>query len=572
MDGQAARQGVGLDRETLTRLARVVRGFAASEAGGRAAVLAALLVALLLAINGLNVINSYVARDFMTAIERRDHGGFVGQALRYLVVFAASTLAAVFYRYSEERLGLLWREWMTRRLTGRYLDRRFYHQLETTGAVANPDQRITDDVRAFTTTTLSLALIFLNGTLTVLAFSGVLWSISRALFVIAVAYAACGSLVATLIGRPLVRLQYDQSDREADFRAQLVHVRANAESIALRGWEPRLARRLAEQIGALVDNFGRIIRINRNLNFFTTGYNYLIQLIPALVVAPLFIRGEAEFGVIPQSAMAFATLIGAFSLIVTQFPQLSSYAAVVARLDALGIAYQGDAERGRAPEIVDDPRRLAFERLTLLAPGDGRPLVRELSLEVPAAGRVQIIVADDLVTLALLRAMAGLWPSGSGRVVRPAREALAMLPERPYLPPGTVRQLLASEERGAPPDDAQVWAALRRIGLEDTVRRAGGLDAGQDVVARLSSDEQRLLDIARVLVAPPRYAVLADPAAGLGAAKADEVLAALAEAGVATVVLGPPAATGARVDMEVEIAADGTWRVAGREQGDAVGI
>src|SRR5262249_53925160 len=169
-----------------------------------------------------------------------------------------------------------------------------------------------DDVRSFTTTTLSLALIFLNGTLTVLAFSGVLWSISRPLFATAVIYAAFGSALAYVVGRPLVRLNYDQSDREADFRAQLVRVRENPESIGLQGSEPHLRARLFDQIGALTANLKRIIAVNRNLGFFTTGYNYMIQLIPALVVAPLFIRGSAEFGVIPQSSMAFAQLIGAF--------------------------------------------------------------------------------------------------------------------------------------------------------------------------------------------------------------------------------------------------------------------
>ena len=276
-----------IDRQILTRLVRVVRLFIRSDRGGRAAAMAGALVLLLLAINGLNVVNSYVGRDFMTAIEQRDPHAFVSQALLYVAVFAASTLVAVIYRFTEERLGLYWREWFTRRLAALYLQHRFYFQLTVSGALPNPDQRIADDVRAFTTTTLSLALIFLNGTLTVIAFSGVLWSISRMLFASAVLYAALGSAVAYLIGRPLMHLNYDQSDREADFRAELVRVREHAESIALLGNEPQLRARLFTQIDAFAANFRRIIAVNRNLGFFTIGYNYMIQLIPALVVAPL---------------------------------------------------------------------------------------------------------------------------------------------------------------------------------------------------------------------------------------------------------------------------------------------
>src|SRR5262249_36994453 len=159
---------------------------------------------------------------------------------------------------------------------------------------------IADDVRSFTSGTLSIALIFANGTLTILAFSGVLWSISHLLFFVAVGYASVGSLLAIALGRPLVRLNYDQADRAASFRADLIHVRENAEAIALQGREAHLRTRLLRRVDAIVTNVTRIIGVNRNLGFFTVGYSYLIQLIPALIVAPLFIRGAVEFGVIPQ--------------------------------------------------------------------------------------------------------------------------------------------------------------------------------------------------------------------------------------------------------------------------------
>ena len=172
-------------------------------------------------------------------------------------------------------------------------------------------------------------LVFLNGTFTILAFSGVMWSISPLLFAVAVGYAALGSGLTLVFGRPLLWLNYDQSDREASFRAELVHLRENAESVAVLRREGRIARAAAapgRRAGRT--NLKRIIAVNRNLGFFTTGYNYLIQVIPILIVAPLFIRGQAEFGVISQSSMAFSHLIGAFSLIVTQFQQISSYAVV----------------------------------------------------------------------------------------------------------------------------------------------------------------------------------------------------------------------------------------------------
>src|SRR6185436_13948234 len=218
---------------------------------------------------------------------------------------------------------------------------RTYVYLDRSGGLSNPDQRIAEDVKTFVTMTLSLLLMLANGTLTVLAFAGVLWSISRTLFLVGIVYAAAGSFLTIFLGRPLIRLNYRQSDREADFRTDLIHVRENADAVALSHRESQLELRLSVRLGALVSNFRRIIAVNRNLGFFTTGYNWMIQIIPALIVAPLFIAGQAEFGVITQSAMAFAHLLGAFSLVVTQFQVISSYAAVLARLSTLVEAMQG---------------------------------------------------------------------------------------------------------------------------------------------------------------------------------------------------------------------------------------
>jgi putative ATP-binding cassette transporter len=321
-----------ISRRTLGRLMCAIANFLKSRVGGRARLLLAALLLLMLCINGMNVTNSYVGRYFMTAIENRDSAGFTRFAWLYVAVFAGSTLVGVLFRFTEERLGLLWREWLTRRITGVYIERHLFLHLSGENAVSNPDQRMTEDVRQLTTTTLSFVLMMLNATLAVLSFSGVLWNISPKLFLVAVVYALGGSLLTIWLGRPLIRLNYRQSDFEADFRAELIQIDRDGDDIISTGTELDVKRKINERIDSVVSNMRHIIAINRNLSFFTTGYNYLIQLIPVLIVAPLFIRGEVEFGVIGQSAMAFATLLGAFSLIITQFQAISSYASVVARL------------------------------------------------------------------------------------------------------------------------------------------------------------------------------------------------------------------------------------------------
>jgi putative ATP-binding cassette transporter len=561
---------VPITRLTWSRLGRAVSDFANCEVGWRARGLFALLIALLFAFNALNVLNSYVGRDFMTAISNRDSARFTRQAIAYLGVFAASALVGAFYSFSEQRLGLLWREWLTRRLLGSYLDRRAYYRLGAAGVLTSPDERIAEDVRAFTATTLSFVLMLCNATVTVVAFSGVLWSISPTLFAIAVLYAACGSALAVLFGRPLVWLNYNQLDREADFRANLVHVQANAESIALLGREGRIGARLRRRFEDLTANMRRIIAVNRNLAFFTNGYNYLIQIIPALVVAPLFIRGKVEFGVITQSTMAFSTLLGALSLVVTQFQSISSFAAVVSRLGSLADAMeQAQSPAAASIDVVEDEARVAYEQLTLLSTRSDHVLVRELSISIPRGTRVLIVGPNDAAKVALFRATAGIWEKGSGRVVRPGLDAVFFLPERPYLPPGTLRDVLVRTGRESVIGDEQIATLLHVLGLEPVLERTGGLDVERDWDDVLSLGEQQLLSVARVILAAPRFAFLERPRRALGSEEADRILGLLSERSITYLTLGDGSDGLDDYDAVLELAGDGgwTWKAveAGRE-------
>src|SRR5262249_51291682 len=256
-------------------------------------------------------------------------------------------------------------------------------------------------------------------------------------------YAALGSLLTFLLGRPLIGLNYRQLAREANLRSALNHVHEHAESVALLRWEGLVTARLRRCLDELVDNYRRITSVNRNLGFFTTGYNYLIQIIPALIVAPLYIRGEVEFGVVTQSAMAFAQLLGALSLIINQFQSISSFAAVISRLDALGEAVEHTtAPASLAIETAEDRDRLAYERLTLRAPDSAGTLVKDRSVSTPAGARLLVTGPNEAARVSLFQATAGIWPAGEGKITRPSLDEVLFLPQRPDLPPVTLRELL----------------------------------------------------------------------------------------------------------------------------------
>jgi putative ATP-binding cassette transporter len=552
-------QPIAFDRVTARRFVHSVKAFLTSEVRWPARGLFALLIGFALTINGLNVLNSYVGRDFITAISHRNQSEFIRQAALYIGVFAISTAVAVLYRFTEERLGLFWRVWLTRRIIRQYLTDRTYLHLKELATVENPDQRIADDVRTFTATTLSFTLMFMNGALAILSFSGVLWTISPYLFAVAVGYAVLGTLAAIYLGRPLIGLNYRQSDREAGFRSDLIHVGENAESVALMRREGLLTARLMRRIDDLANNFRRITSVNRNLGFFTTGYNYLIQIIPMLIVAPLFIRGKVEFGVITQSAMAFAQVLGGFSLIVNQFQYISSFAAVIARLSALvGAVEKGPPRSPTEIAVVGSDGRIAFEGLTLFSSDGSGEVLKNLTADIPRGTRVLVVGPNEAARTALFQATAGTWSGGVGTLVRPPLDTILFLPQRPYLPHGTLREILRTGQDQAITDD-QITLALRDAGLDSVRARAGGLDSEHNWSDLLSLGEQQLLALTRLVLARPAFCLLDRVSTALKPAQVRQALRRLDENSITYVALAEDAESLELYDAVLEIDPDGEW-------------
>ena len=549
-------------RPTLRRLRTALNKLIFSEVGPKAILFIVLLFLMMLGLNGLNVLNSFVGRDFISAIEHRNPGRFREYGLIYVGVFAASAAVGVMFRYCEESLGLLWRHQLTKHLASAYLSRRTYYRLESTSSLANPDQRLADDVRAFSTTTLSFTLLIVNGSITAISFSGVLWSISPLLFWVAVGYAIIGSALTIWVGRPLVRLSFNQSDLEADFRAGLIHVRQNAEPIALSHREARFGSRIQDRLNRLIENFRRTIAINRNLGFFTNFYNYLIQIIPALIIAPYFIDGKVEFGVITQSAMAFATLLGAFSLIVTQFQSISAFSAVISRLTGLSEAIHRSPSEATSKIATEHlPDAIVCDHLTLRAAEDGRVLLDRLDLTIPPASRWLVTSSGVSAKLALFRALAGMWDHGEGRINRPGLDGIFFLPERPYLPPGTLREVLLRTVNEESTTDGDLIAVLEKLHVADIVPRVGGLHVDRDWDGLLSISEQHLLSAARILLAQPVFAVLDRPGSSLSNDQIAAILDLFAARRIGTIVLAKDGESQLPYDSHLDILPDGQWSI-----------
>jgi vitamin B12/bleomycin/antimicrobial peptide transport system ATP-binding/permease protein len=549
------------ERQAWSRSLQTIRLFFSSEVRWTAIGWFAALLTLLLALSGLNVANSYVGRDFMTSISEHNMGGFVRYAFIYAGVFAFSTVISSFYRFSEERLRLLWRGWLTRLLIDLYMSRDRFYRLKVHDEVDNPDERITEDVKSYTQTTLSFFLMALNNLVTSLAFLGVLWSITPKLVLVALVYAAVGSALTIFLGQTLVRLDNLQLQKEADLRYHLIQTRETAEAIAMMGAGKTVRDCLRARLRDVVVNNKTIIKVTRNLNFFVNGYNYLIQLIPLLIVAPMYIRGQVDFGVVTQSAMAFSAFLGAFSLIVTQFETLSTFAAVTNRLDTIAQAI----EKSRNPEasaiqIVEDEERVAYEGLSLASLHDHNALVDDLSLEIPHGTNLLITGPDISAETALFLATGGFWEKGKGRIIRPSAQGIYFVP-RAML---TVRCGLRAQLVGSSPPrlfrDEELFQALEKVGLGAMVTRLGGLDADVQSPSALTPGEQRLLLFARVLLTVPRFVFIDRMGGELTREQVANVYGLLKGASISYLTIGDNHTLLTYHDQVLEVQGEGRWR------------
>jgi putative ATP-binding cassette transporter len=561
-----------------TRFLAIALPFFRSEARWGAFALLGLILLFILGLGGLNVLSSFMNRDFMTAVAERDGGLAASTALVWLGVFAALTTVAVLKAFTEDRLRLRWRAWLTRHLTDRYLAGRAYFRMKARADVDNPDQRMTEDVKTFTDQALALSLILLNSTIQLLTFAGILWAITPWLFLAAVAYTLFGTVMTVVLGSRLVKLDVQQFKKEADLRYDYFQVRAHAEPIALIGGEANENGRLRRGLDVAVENMKGIIGLSRNIGFFTVGFDYLIQLIPLLIVAPMYIRGEAAFGMVTQSAVAFAFVVNAFSLIVKEFQRISTFGAVVERLGRFSEVLDEATERPGAPEgpagpgaaalirTEEDHSRLAFEGLTVRTPTDGRVLIKDLTVQVPRGKRLLIVGPSGSGRTSLLRAAAGLWASGEGRVYRPPLDEMMFLPQQPYLRAGPLRDQFLYAVPGGGLTDEQILEVLGRAGFGPALERVGGLGAERDWPSTLSLGEQQLVAFARLLLAGPRFALMDEPTRAIDAATAEHLYDVLSRSPTTYVTVALDDGLLKYHDTVLEMLGNGRWRVAPRDR------
>ncbi len=560
---------------SLATIWRLSAPYFRSEDRWAGRILLGAVIGLELAAVAITVILNYWYNDFYDSLQRRDWHGFWWNILIFCILAAIITLVKVYQNYLNLWLQIRWRRFMTQTYLRQWLNTANHYRMQLLGDAAdNPDQRIADDLQMFVQSTLSIGIGLLSSIVTLCSFVIILWKLSDAaplhVFGINVAipgylvwaaliYAIVGTALAHLIGRPLISLNFLQQRYEADFRFNLVRTRENAEQIAALHGEAAEREGHAGRFGQIIQNWIAIMQRTKKLQFFTQSFGQAAVIFPFLMAGPAYLAGTTQLGDLMQTATAFDKVQTALAYFVTAYLEIAQYQAVVRRLagfeDAI-IAGRDAALRQPAVEVL--PRAangIAMDELDVRLP-NREPLIGADGVSLEPGERVLVSGPSGAGKSTLFRALAGIWPFGSGRVSVPRDAKILLLPQRPYFPVASLAAAVSYPAKVGTFPPARLAEVIAAVGLPEWSNR---LDEEAHWNRMLSLGEQQRLAIARALLQEPDYLLLDEATASLDEAAETKLYRLLQERlkGAAIVSIGHRSTLGAFHGRRIEVVTGG---------------
>ena len=504
----------------------LTRPYWVSEGRRRGLMLLAAVVGFTLALVWIEVQFNSWNKGFYDTFENKDRLGFYLELGRFTLLAVIFIVLAVYKQYLQQMLMIEWRAWLTENYISDWLAGQAYYRLQLLDrGTDNPDQRIADDLNIFVDLTLTLSLGLLSAVVTLVSFIGILWTISGPLEVggvsipgymvwVALVYAIGGTLVTHLIGRPLIGMNFSRQRVEADFRFSLVRLRENSEGVALYHGEEGEHANFSRRFAGVIANWWAIMQKQKQLTWFTSFYGQLAIIFPFVVSAPRYFSGGAPLGSIFQTASAFGQVQSALSWFISAYSSFASWKATVDRLTGFRQALaharsEADALDGERGEGAD--AGLSVEHLALSLP-QGTPLLKDTSLRLAPGENVLITGPSGSGKSTLFRALAGIWPYWKGTITLPRGARLLFLPQKPYLPIGTLKNALAYPSQPESVSDADAAEALVAIGLGPLAAELGREENWAQV---LSGGEQQRVAFGRALLNKPEWLFLDEASAAL---------------------------------------------------------